>query len=197
MVDDELLLVVGCSMGGSCALEMARLAPDRIVALALVAAKAGHRPDPAMRDRYIDSLETAGVMRLWPDVLGNLVGEQADRSVIRKIKLLVSQQTTDDLIRAVSVFHGRADLSDVVTNWNKPLLVMYGDRDRIVTKSKATDLAKSAPHAQLRAMHGCGHYMNMERPKRFNQIGHYMNMERPKRFNQIIGDFVRAVENSI
>lgn len=38
------LVVVGNSVGGSCALEVARQAPDRIQAIVLIGAKAGVRP---------------------------------------------------------------------------------------------------------------------------------------------------------
>ena len=40
-------VVVGNSVGGSCAIEVARLAPERVAAMVLVGAKAGVRPEPA------------------------------------------------------------------------------------------------------------------------------------------------------
>ena len=41
----DRLIAVGCSVGGSCALELAVAAPDRIAALVLIGTKAGHRYD--------------------------------------------------------------------------------------------------------------------------------------------------------
>jgi pimeloyl-ACP methyl ester carboxylesterase len=41
----DRLIVVGCSVGGSCALELAVAAPDRIAALVLIGTKAERRPD--------------------------------------------------------------------------------------------------------------------------------------------------------
>ncbi len=43
------IVVVGCSVGGSCALEIAAAAPSRIAALILIGTKAAHRPDPALQ----------------------------------------------------------------------------------------------------------------------------------------------------
>src|SRR5258707_9280720 len=43
----DRLVVVGCSVGGSCALELAVAAPDRVAALVLIRTKAERRPDPA------------------------------------------------------------------------------------------------------------------------------------------------------
>lgn len=175
------LVVVGSSMGGSCALEMARQAPDKIAALVLVGAKAGHRPEPALRDRLIASLATDGISSLWAELVSDLVGSQAERSVIDRVKEIMLDQRTEDLIRAIKIFHGRPDLAYVVSGWEKPLIAVCGDCDQIVTEKKTADLASRAPLGQLYVMRGCAHYMNMERPWEFNQI---------------IGNLVRSVENN-
>ena len=46
LATDEALVVVGNSVGGSCALEVARQDPGRVRAIVLIGAKAGLRPDP-------------------------------------------------------------------------------------------------------------------------------------------------------
>src|SRR5688572_18383674 len=48
LVKGDRLVVIGCSVGGSCALELAAVAPDRVAALVLIGTKAGHRRDPAL-----------------------------------------------------------------------------------------------------------------------------------------------------
>jgi pimeloyl-ACP methyl ester carboxylesterase len=45
----DCLIVVGCSAGGSCALEAAIAAPNRVAALVLIGTKTAHRADPAER----------------------------------------------------------------------------------------------------------------------------------------------------
>ena len=50
---DEALVVVGNSVGGSCALEVARQAPGRVKAIVLIGAKASVRPDPIFRDEAV------------------------------------------------------------------------------------------------------------------------------------------------
>ncbi len=89
-----------------------------------------------------------------------------------------NQQKPEDLIRAVRVFRGRPDLENVVSHWKKPLLVVCGDHDRIVTEAKTAALAASARSGVMRVIRGCAHYMNLERPAEFNRI---------------IDDFVRSV----
>src|SRR5262245_41107688 len=48
LVKGDRLIVIGCSVGGSCALEVAAIAPHRVAALVLIGTKAGHQPDPAL-----------------------------------------------------------------------------------------------------------------------------------------------------
>src|ERR1700733_2868413 len=53
LTSDGALVVVGNSVGGSCALEVARQAPRRVKAIVLIGAKAGVRPDPLFRDESV------------------------------------------------------------------------------------------------------------------------------------------------
>ncbi len=48
-VGDGPVVVVGNSIGGSCAIEVAMLAPTKVKALVLCGTKAGHRPEPDLR----------------------------------------------------------------------------------------------------------------------------------------------------
>jgi pimeloyl-ACP methyl ester carboxylesterase len=66
-------LVVGCSVGGSCALEVARAAPDQVRGIVLVGAKAGVRPDPAFRDKTIRLLTDHGIEAAWRALLATTV----------------------------------------------------------------------------------------------------------------------------
>ncbi len=55
------LVVVGNSIGGSCAIEVARLAPKRVKLLVLIGAKAAHRRDPEFRDTAVRLLNDHGM----------------------------------------------------------------------------------------------------------------------------------------
>jgi pimeloyl-ACP methyl ester carboxylesterase len=178
-VGGEHLILVGCSMGGSCALEMARQAGHRVAALVLVGSKAGHRPEPEVRDHYVAVLREGGARRMWPGLAARFFGPTADPRVMESAEAIAMEQHPDDLVRAVQVFHSRPDADDVVMNWKKPLLVIGGDRDGVVSVEKSTALASSAPRGRLHVMQGCGHFANMERPAEFNAV---------------VGDLIRLVE---
>ena len=58
-------VIVGCSIGGSCALEVARAAPERVLGIVLVGAKAGVRPEPGVRDEACQVLAERGMEAAW------------------------------------------------------------------------------------------------------------------------------------
>ncbi|TCU10036.1 alpha/beta fold hydrolase [Rhizobium sullae] len=59
------LVVVGCSVGGSCALEVAALAPDRVAALVLIGTKASRRLDPVYHASALETLHEKGLEAAW------------------------------------------------------------------------------------------------------------------------------------
>lgn len=139
-------------MGGSCVLEMARQAGHRVAALVLVGSKAGHRPEPEVRDGYVAALREGGARQMWPELAARFFGPTADRSVMESAEAIAMEQPPNDLIRAVQVFHSRPDADDVVS----------------VKKSIA--LASSTPRGWLHIMHDCDHFGNMERPAEFDAV---------------------------
>src|SRR5262249_2498290 len=64
-VGDGPIVVVGNSIGGSCALEVARLAPNKVKALVLVGAKPGHRRDPELPDEATGLIGAEGLRAAW------------------------------------------------------------------------------------------------------------------------------------
>lgn len=165
-------VVVGCSIGGSCALELARRADDRVAALVLVSTKAGHRPDPAQRDSYLSSLRTGGVPGLWRRMAGQFFDPDTDPAVAARARALALAQRPGDLAGAITAFHSRPDLTRVVEEWDKPLTVVVGDRDGVTADpvGRAAALAARAPRGQLRVVPGAGHFPNLQRPAEFNAI---------------------------
>ena len=72
------LTLVGNSVGGSCAIEIAVLAPEKVQGIILCGAKAGHRPEPAFRDEALRALEEGGVEAAWDRYWRPLFGPEVD-----------------------------------------------------------------------------------------------------------------------
>lgn len=170
LAGDGPLLVVGNSVGGSCAIELARLAPDRVAAIVLVGAKAAVRPEPAVRDEAIRRLSERGMAAAWPKYWKPLFGPHTHPDVVAFARRIAFAQPVDDVIRGVRVFHDRADRADVARTWPKPLVVVSGDHDRSPSPATAAALAASAPRGRLHVVEDCGHYVSLERTLELEKI---------------------------
>lgn len=146
---DGPLVAVGASMGGYCALALARRAPERILGMVLVGTRAD--ADTFERRRYRQEVinELRGGYR--PD----LADEDAD---------------LDHLAVAQEAMRDRLDLSGVVASFGGPLLVCVGDGDELVTVGEAEELATSALDGKLEVFPDAGHFVAVDQPDRFNAI---------------------------
>jgi pimeloyl-ACP methyl ester carboxylesterase len=168
--DGEQLIVVGASMGGSCALEVAALVPERVEAVVLAGAKAGHRREPEFRDEAVRTLYAEGMAGAWPKYWGALFVGTADAKIVEAARSLALDQDLDDVVRGVRAFHGRRDLSEVARAWTKPLVVINGDQDRTPGPAAGAELARNALDGEFHCVTDCGHYVNLERPSHFDTI---------------------------
>jgi pyruvate dehydrogenase E2 component (dihydrolipoamide acetyltransferase) len=162
--------LVGHSLGGAIAIEIARLAKNRVKSLTLIDS-AGLGPDINMD--YIDGFITSTSRRDLKPVLENLF---ADGS-------LVSRQMVDDLLKykrldgvgeALSALkegiftNGRqaVDLSDALKSAGVPTLIIAGAEDKIIPVSHA----KTVAGARVEIIEGAGHMPQMEQAGKINAL---------------------------
>lgn len=156
---DGDLVVVGASMGGYCALALARLVPDRVRALMLV----GSRPDPDSPERRAGRADTIELIRrdgadgLWDMMLPKLV---ADPSTLDKALLY---RDADGLVAAVEAIRDRPDSTDLARSFPGPLQFVVGEHETFVTADELFEFP-------VREVAGSGHLVNLERPDEFNTI---------------------------
>ena len=146
---DGPLVPVGASMGGYCALALARRAPERIVGMGLVAARAD--ADSFDRRRYRQEQITSLRSRIAPP----LAEPDADLE-----HLAVAQEAMRD----------RLDLTGVVASFGGPLLVCVGDQDELVSFGEARELAERALDGRFELFHGAGHFVALDQAVRFNEV---------------------------
>jgi pimeloyl-ACP methyl ester carboxylesterase len=146
---DGPLVVVGASMGGYCALALARRAPERIVGMALVASRAD--ADSFERRRFRQEQIA--------DLRDGRIPELADPDV-----------PVEHLVETQEAMRDRLDLSGVVASFGGPLLVCVGDEDELVSVDEARQLADSALDGRLEVFEGAGHFVAVDRPERFNTV---------------------------
>ncbi|THK34389.1 alpha/beta hydrolase [Ensifer sp. MPMI2T] len=164
------LIVVGCWVGGSCALEIAALAPDRIAALVLIGTKARHGPEPALHVSVWNCLET----RDWrphgmPIGVRCLLDRPAAR-VIGAAKATTLRQPPHDVAQGVTVFHRRPSREQVLMNLPRPIVIVTGEDDRAPGTETSSMQAAQARHGRLKVVRNCGHYVPLEQPEFLNAV---------------------------
>lgn len=146
---DGPLVAVGASMGGYCALALARRAPERILGMVLVGSRAD--ADTFERRRYRE--------RLIIDLRSGWSPDRADEDAILE-HLAVAQEAMRD----------RLDLSGVVASFGGPLLVCVGEGDELVSVAESEQLAASALDGRLEVFPDAGHFVAVDQPDRFNEV---------------------------
>ena len=159
--------VAGLSMGGYCALEIVRQAPERVVGLALVDTSA--RPDSAEskanREKQIDRARTA-----YPALVGEVVPKWIHPSrlhdaevggVARDMALDVGPEVFARQQRAIM---SRADSRPLLKAIGCPTVVVCGGDDALIPMEVHEELAQGIAGAKLEVIAACGHLAPLERP---------------------------------
>ena len=160
----------GASMGGYCALAVARLAPERILGLVL----AGSRADADSAERKegrmaaIERIKREGAEGMWRQMEPVVAGEVVADPLRERLYAIALEQPPDGLIQAVRAIRDRPDSTDVVGGLEAPVRVVVGDRDPIAPVDYARELAATAPNGEAVVLEGVGHLPNLERPEEFN-----------------------------
>lgn len=154
------VVAVGASMGGYCALAMARRAPDRVRRLCLAGSRAGadSRRRRAERDEVIRALRDRGVERWYAES-----GNPAPREVVLR-------QSSDDLVNAMEVLRDRPGAAGVVATFRGPFLLAVGSRDELLSVDEAKRIVQLAPDGRLEVFKGAGHLLTVEQPARFTEV---------------------------
>jgi pimeloyl-ACP methyl ester carboxylesterase len=166
----DRLVVVGCSVGGSCALELAAAAPERVAALVLIGTKAVHRPDPALHASALEMLQEKGLEEAWKVFWAPLFSRSAKSRVVSDAKRIMLRQSPLDVARGVTAFHSRQSRDQFLSAFPRPVIVVTGADDVTPGPKASTAQADSAQHGRLHIVPDCGHYVPLERPECLNSI---------------------------
>lgn len=164
------LIVVGCSVGGSCALEVAALSPERIAGLVLIGTRAARRLDSAFHATAVKTLWEQGLEVAWLEWWKPAFSTAASADVVAEARQILMRQPLEDVVRGVEAFHTRHSREDVLSAFSGPVDVVTGAEDvlpGLATSSKQVGIATSGC---LHVIPECRHYVPMERPEALNSI---------------------------
>lgn len=160
------VLVIGFSIGGWIANALALRAGDRLRGLVLVNG-AGI---------IVDGEPCADVFALTPQQLSALSYHDPARFGIDPASLSDAQKAGMAANMRTLAVYGRArDMGDPqlrarLADVRLPVLVVWGDSDRVVTPAYARAVAAAYPNARLEVIAQCGHMPQIEQPARLLEL---------------------------
>lgn len=163
----------GHSMGGRVALEVFRLAPERVRRLALVST--GVHPlkegEPAKREELKQVGYDHGFPALVDHWLPPMVADanRANAALyepMRQMCLAQGQQKFDAQIRALVT---RPEVDDLLPTIACPTLVMTGELDVWAPPAQHREIAARIPNSQFVTVPGAGHMIQLEAPEAVNK----------------------------
>ncbi|MBX9833894.1 MAG: alpha/beta hydrolase [Burkholderiaceae bacterium] len=170
----ERFALAGHSMGGRVALEVVRLAPQRVTHLALL--DTGYLPCPAgdagvqeaaKRHALLDIARTQGVRAMAQTWVQGMVhpARLKDAELIESIVAMFARKGADVFAAQIEALLARPDASDVLRTLTMPTLLQCGAQDSWSTPAQHAEMQTLATHAAVDVIADAGHMAPMERPQ--------------------------------
>ena len=176
---DELELdrfhLLGISMGGTIAQEMALAAPDRVRTLTLCVTWAGSGRYGAERGRILGASARQLPIEEHLEMLLLLTMSEAFYEnpdavdYLRGMMLRNPHRQEPEAFARQAQASGRHDARDRISSLPMPVHVIGAERDVLVPIWKSRELAELVPGAKLTVIDGAPHGVNLERAEEFNR----------------------------
>jgi pimeloyl-ACP methyl ester carboxylesterase len=163
------IIAIGHSMGARVAMEMAHLAPERIVKLALIDTGIDSRREgeEAKRQVLVDLAYAEGMGALADRWLPPMVHADRtdDQRLLAPMKAMVMRATPEQHQRQIRALLNRPNLVPRLADVNCPTLVMVGRQDRWSPLAQHEEMAAHIPNSELVVIEDSGHMTLLEQPE--------------------------------
>ncbi|KND19050.1 hypothetical protein ADZ37_11925 [Pannonibacter phragmitetus] len=163
------LVIFAHSMGGRVAMEMGRLAPERIIAMVL--SSTGHDgpsedEEPKRLARIAEGNAGMGAYaRNWaPKVLSS--GNAQNPALLQQIVQMVEECPAEVHERQNRALLARPDASLYLADFDFPVLLMTGSEDHLSTEETHGQIAALLQDAESIVIEGAGHLLPFEQPQK-------------------------------
>jgi len=163
--------VVGLSMGGLVAMELATAAPERYWALGLVATTA-QPPSPRdrrVRDERADATERDGMRVLTDYMQSGLYGPDCPPAVRARVDAMMAAAPPAGAAAALRGRGRRPDYRPLLAALDIPALVVAGTADPWSDAAVTDEIVAHLRRPELVVIEGAGHLPNLEAEAEFNE----------------------------
>lgn len=180
LVNVEETFVVGLSMGGMIAQELALILPHRVRGLVLAATHPG------------GNMRISGSQEAYQRLMDNS-GLSPEEIVEKNIPILFSPDTIANRPETIQAYRDRQndvvlqpehafqaqqaaiqgfDCSDKMRKIQTPTLLLAGEDDQLIPAENARRMAEHIPDSRVKILPQAGHLIHMEQMEEFNQTLH-------------------------
>ena len=157
--------VVGTSLGGMVAQELALSAPARVNRLVLVCTHPGGARAFPMPKQTVRLMEARATLREY--VENSLEPDPRPELVERILEHRVATAQPYEPWAAQAAAGAAFDAAERLADLAAPTLILHGDGDVVVDPRNAGLLAELVPEASVKMYPGCGHLLMWQEPERF------------------------------
>jgi pimeloyl-ACP methyl ester carboxylesterase len=169
--------LAGHSMGGRVALEVLRIAPERVTHLALLDSGCHALPEGEAADKerkirfgFLELAKEKGVAAMARAWVRNMVHPDrlADKTLIDTIADIFSRKPVEVYAAQIKALLDRPEAFPLLSQIQCPALVLCGNEDTNSPPEANREMAGGIPRAQLQIVPHCGHMSLMEKPDAVN-----------------------------
>jgi len=173
-------IVMGWSLGGLVALNLAYRYPDFIEKLVLVAGSPQfvqssdwpHAVQQEVFDGFAANLADDYRATIQRFLAIQALGSQEAKHAIKALreKVFLNGEPQMSALRSGLKLLSNSNIREQLPDIKCPALIVLGDKDRLIPPAAGTDIAALLPYAQLRIIQGAGHAPFISHLKQFLEI---------------------------
>lgn len=163
----ERFVLLGFSMGGFVAQAIARKAPQRVQALALL--NTSSRPQTERESQgtlaQIELARNTPFKGLTSRALASSLhpARSSERALLDRLQAMALANGKEVFLRQLQTL--RDSHAEDLTQLRCPVLIVSSDQDRLRSVEESQEMARQIPQARLELVRDCGHMTPLEKPR--------------------------------
>lgn len=162
-------VIMGHSMGGYVVLAAWKLAPERFLAMGLIASQAGADTEEGRQGRYklVTKVAARGSHVVAEAMLPKLFAPDlpAGSPIVEQVRQLILSTNPAGIVGSLEGMAARPDSGLLLSKINVPVLILTGDQDQIIAPDKAKAMGGAMKSATLAIVENAGHMPMLEQPE--------------------------------